>query len=303
VNKETVKVLLINGSEDDFIEMSHCLGAHDDYLFEIEWKDNYDDGLKRAVSNGYDVCFLDSMLGDREGIELVNRARERGCKNPIILLSEDDEEFDEDVIKIAEIEGVLPKDDLCTDRVVDEVSNVLSKTKRYDSLKEQAETFQSSHDSSIEQATLSIIENLPDPVMVLDRQGKVVVVNKRFCELMSLSSEEILGVNATLFLNCSSETLLKAIDGKEHRVFRTSAKMDRADRQQIYWNFAPVSGGKSKSIALVATGHVKNGFENRTPTFRKKGVFYGFKVLIDRLIRSPLYVKNNGVHYHGDIFK
>ena len=316
MNKQTVKVLLINGNQDDFFEMSRCLGAHDDYVFEIEWKTNVEDGLNRAASNGFDICFLDSMLDEQNGIELINQARARGCDNPIILLSDEVEALDNEVAGTSNIESVIPKGGLTKDRVIDEVASALAKSKPHKLVQEPIEVeepievvskdpepFQSFLEMSVTDASLSIVENLTDPVMVLDKQGKVMVVNKQFCSLMSLSSEEILGVNATLFLNCSKDDLVKAINGKFHHTFRTASKATGPARKHIYWSFSPVAD--SDTVSLVATGRVKERYERsrRGRSYRKRGFFYSFGRVLRSVFRNPLYVKSSGVHYHGDIFK
>lgn len=60
--------------------------------------------------------------------------------------------------------------------------------------KMQEELLQLSHESQKQQKLLQdIIDNIPSAVYIKDRAGKYVIVNKKFCEIWHLKSEDILG--------------------------------------------------------------------------------------------------------------
>lgn len=56
-------------------------------LFLVDWAPDYDSGLKKLVSNDYDVCLLDYGLGDRDGLGLLKAALVAGCRTPVIMLT------------------------------------------------------------------------------------------------------------------------------------------------------------------------------------------------------------------------
>lgn len=63
--------------------------------FQIEWVDNYDDGLKKLLEGDYSACLLDYQLGARDGLMLLREAQAAGCRVPIIFLTaEKDEKID-----------------------------------------------------------------------------------------------------------------------------------------------------------------------------------------------------------------
>jgi len=55
--------------------------------FEVDWVDNYSDGLRKLLSREYCVCLLDYQLGERDGLALIREAMAAGCCVPIIFLT------------------------------------------------------------------------------------------------------------------------------------------------------------------------------------------------------------------------
>ncbi|HXQ81285.1 MAG TPA: GGDEF domain-containing response regulator [Opitutaceae bacterium] len=55
--------------------------------YELEWSETYEDGLDRLLTGAYAVCLLDFRLGDRDGLQLIREAAEKGCTTPIVFLT------------------------------------------------------------------------------------------------------------------------------------------------------------------------------------------------------------------------
>ena len=60
--------------------------------FTLEWCETYADGLGKLLAGGYAACLLDYQLGERDGLELIREAIEKGCRTPIIFLTADSSE-------------------------------------------------------------------------------------------------------------------------------------------------------------------------------------------------------------------
>src|SRR5438045_560796 len=84
---ETIKVLLVEDDEDDFIITRDLLGEIRGKEFSLEWAKNYEQGLGLMALNRHDICLVDYRLGAHNGVELLRAAIERGCQSPIILLT------------------------------------------------------------------------------------------------------------------------------------------------------------------------------------------------------------------------
>lgn len=95
MQKDLFKVLLVDDDEDDYLITSDLLEDIRRIKFEIDWVETYEEALEAILQQQHDVYLLDYRLGDRNGLELVREAIEKGCKAPMILLTgQDDPEID-----------------------------------------------------------------------------------------------------------------------------------------------------------------------------------------------------------------
>jgi two-component system, cell cycle sensor histidine kinase and response regulator CckA len=84
---ETIKVLLVEDDEDDYILTRGLFSEMKGHRFQVEWFKSYQLGLAAMTRNQHDVCLLDYRLGAKNGIELLEEALQQGCQLPIILLT------------------------------------------------------------------------------------------------------------------------------------------------------------------------------------------------------------------------
>lgn len=62
--------------------------------YEVECVDNGQDGLNKILNDNYDLALLDVMMPKMSGFDVCKKAREKGNKTPIILLTAKGEEVD-----------------------------------------------------------------------------------------------------------------------------------------------------------------------------------------------------------------
>ncbi len=84
---QTLRILLIDDDEDDYLITRDLLSETDEFSFKLDWRDGYIAGLQALRSQPYDVCLLDYYLGERNGLELLQEALSCGIKAPLILLT------------------------------------------------------------------------------------------------------------------------------------------------------------------------------------------------------------------------
>ncbi len=84
---EPVRVLLIDDDEDDFLIVSDMLAEAKNSRFKLEWVRTYEAGLEAIRRQEHDVCLLDYFMGRRNGLELLERVAETGCRAPVIFLT------------------------------------------------------------------------------------------------------------------------------------------------------------------------------------------------------------------------
>ncbi|WP_426548361.1 EAL domain-containing protein [Dapis sp. BLCC M126] len=101
MNKEIIKVLLIEDNEDDYILINDLLSDLGKPKIFVDWENTYGAGLIAIEKSQHDVYLVDYWLGEKNGLELLQKAIHRGCQTPIILLTDqDDRELDVNAISL-----------------------------------------------------------------------------------------------------------------------------------------------------------------------------------------------------------
>ncbi len=97
----SVKVLLVDDDEDDYVVTEDLLDSAEIGMFELQWIDNYEQALEAVSQKNHDVYLFDYRLGPQTGLDLLKEAMERGVRSPIILLTGlGDHDIDSEAMKI-----------------------------------------------------------------------------------------------------------------------------------------------------------------------------------------------------------
>ena len=83
----TVRVLLIEDDEDDFVFTRDLLKKVHGTPFQLDWKPSYEEGLASIERAEHAVCLVDFQLGARTGLDLIREAVRKRVKTPFILLT------------------------------------------------------------------------------------------------------------------------------------------------------------------------------------------------------------------------
>ncbi len=84
---EPIKVLLIEDDEDDSVLIRGILSDIPSASYEITWAETYEDALSSLREGSYDVCLMDYRLGNRTGLEVLQKVAHYLDKPPIIILT------------------------------------------------------------------------------------------------------------------------------------------------------------------------------------------------------------------------
>lgn len=82
-----VRVLLIDDDQEDFLLVSDMLAEAENTKFQLAWVQTYEAGLEAISKGEHDVYLLDYFMGSDNGLDLLKKAVEGGCKEPIIFLT------------------------------------------------------------------------------------------------------------------------------------------------------------------------------------------------------------------------
>jgi PAS domain S-box-containing protein len=83
----TIKVLIIDDDEDDFLITSDLIRQIPENNFKIDWCYNYNQAIGSIKSSAYDIYFVDYRLGAKTGLDLLKEAHKFQCQEPIVLLT------------------------------------------------------------------------------------------------------------------------------------------------------------------------------------------------------------------------
>ena len=81
------RILIVEDDEDDFLIIKACIRDIPEKEFLIDWCYKYDEALDRIREGRYDIYFLDYLLGEKTGLELLRDAVAIGCEDPLVLLT------------------------------------------------------------------------------------------------------------------------------------------------------------------------------------------------------------------------
>jgi PAS domain S-box-containing protein len=87
MKRETIKVLLIDDDEDDYILTRELLAEVRGSKYALDWASSYEEGLTAAMRREHDVCLVDYRLGERSGVELIREIWNSRRTIPMILLT------------------------------------------------------------------------------------------------------------------------------------------------------------------------------------------------------------------------
>ena len=83
----TVKVLLIDDDEDDYILIHEMLKDVRGIKYQVDWLNSFRGAKKRLDGGNWDVILVDYDLGGGDGLELIREAIKRGIKAPLIMVT------------------------------------------------------------------------------------------------------------------------------------------------------------------------------------------------------------------------
>lgn len=246
MNKEPIRILIVDDDQDDFVITRDLLGEVKGARYELEWANAFDKALEFIGAKEYDVYLFDYRLGAHTGLELLREVVARGRRAPIIILTgQDDHEIDLEAIKSGASDYLI-KNDL--------KSSVLERAIRYalERRKMEDELFQEK-----EQAIVAL-ESIGDSVIITDVNGNITRLNRvaekitgwsiqeaqglPFLDTIKLLNEDtrrpldnpILSVlNQKTIINFPSQTIIISRDNHEYAVEGTASPIHNRENQII----------------------------------------------------------------------
>lgn len=119
-----LRILLIDDDRIDRMAVGRALRSAG-FEFEASEADSMAAGLRELVARTFDCVFLDFLLPDGDGLDVVRAARERGVRTPIVILTgQGDEQIAVELMK-AGASDYMPKAQATAERLSQVLRNAL----------------------------------------------------------------------------------------------------------------------------------------------------------------------------------
>jgi two-component system, cell cycle sensor histidine kinase and response regulator CckA len=244
MDNRSVRVLLVDDDEDDYILTRDLLAQSQETQFELEWVFQFNAALEVMHHNRHDIYLLDYRLGERNGLELLQQAIANGCRVPMILLTgRGDRAIDLAAMK-AGAADFLDKSQLRAPLLERSIRYALERHRAEQKIREQA----------------ALLDVTTDAILVQNLDGQITFCNKAAQQIYGWSAEEVLGKNAnTLFYPAESSSHLQDIQiavalngnwyGELHQIGKDKKKILVESR----WTLVQQDEEKPRSILIVNT--------------------------------------------------
>jgi diguanylate cyclase (GGDEF)-like protein/PAS domain S-box-containing protein len=189
MTEHPIRVLLVDDDEDDYVMTRELLSEAGSRAFQLDWVVSYEEAIEAIDRREHAVYLLDYRLGERNGLDILRRARGKSPQSPMILLTgQGDELVDIEAMK----EGAadyLVKGQLTSDLLSRSIRYAMERSKASQSLRESEERYQ------------RLVEMSPDAIIV-HAEGRIVFVNGAGVRLLGSSSrEELIGTPVINFVH------------------------------------------------------------------------------------------------------
>lgn len=243
MNNGTVRVLLVDDDEDDYILTRDWFSEIEGAKFELEWVANYDKAVAEIAQKQHDVYLFDYRLGERDGLELLREAIANGCKAPIILLTgQGDHEVDVEAMK-AGAADYLDKSQLGAPLLERSIRYAIERKQTEQKIREQA----------------ALLDVSTDAILVRDLDNHILFWNKGAERLYGWKTPDAIGKNANELLYRETPPKFQQIQktlyekgewqGELHQVTKNGREIIVASR----WTLVRKDQEKPTSILIVNT--------------------------------------------------
>ena len=174
------RILIVEDDQDDFLIIEACIKDIPDKNFRIEWCYNYEDAIVRIGKRMYDVYFVDYLLGEKTGLELVREAIAMGTEEPLVLLTGiGNRQVDVQAMNVGAMD-FLVKSEITTEKLERSIRYALERSAYIKALRVNERKFR------------NIFERSKDAVFLTGDDLVFRDVNSATCELFKYGKEDLL---------------------------------------------------------------------------------------------------------------
>ena len=205
MDRQPVRVLLIEDSESDYLLTRHLLGSIENQIFDLEWASSWQMGIEAIRRAGHDICLLDYRIGGGNGLELLRETRAVSYQFPVILLTGvSDYRLDVEAMQLGAAD-FLVKDQLTPALLERSIRYAIAQARTLEELQRQQRELRAS-----ELRFRSVVQSAGDAIILTDEYGRIVIWN--------LGAETIFGYREDEVTGASIELLVPEAYRETHRI-------------------------------------------------------------------------------------
>ncbi|AEI47784.1 hybrid sensor histidine kinase/response regulator [Runella slithyformis] len=180
MQKDTIRLLIVDDDEDDFFLTSDYLKDIRNKTFVITWAGSFTEGIDQLTHAKFDLCFFDFLLGAKTGIDLLKAAIQSGVSCPIVLLTgKGDQQVDVEAMRLGAMD-YLVKSELDSEKLDRCIRYALERSIVLQRLRES------------ETRLRGIFGQLKDAVLLKWPKGLIFYNNNTALDLLGYTESEIL---------------------------------------------------------------------------------------------------------------
>lgn len=204
MQKDTIRLLIVDDDEDDFFLTSDYLKDIRNKTFVITWAGSFTEGIDQLTHAKFDLCFFDFLLGAKTGIDLLKAAIQSGVSCPIVLLTgKGDQQVDVEAMRLGAMD-YLVKSELDSEKLDRCIRYALERSAVLQRLRES------------ETRLRGIFGQLKDAVLLKWPKGLIFYNNNTAIDLLGYSESEILSLcSQDLFASAAQHAMyVQALEEK-----------------------------------------------------------------------------------------
>jgi FixJ family two-component response regulator len=194
--KERINILMIEDNDDFGKLVDLYLSQHPDYVFNLVWKKNGEDGLEEFEANSnYHVILMDYNLPGMNGVEVTSALVQRGITVPVVFITvHRDFNLAVETMKLG-VEDFLVKEEISTPVLPRTVVSVLERVR----LRQQLSALEISTQriEAIQELVLGISQDLVTPLDAMKKnvdlllQSRIATDMKMYLRIISENVERM----------------------------------------------------------------------------------------------------------------
>lgn len=195
---QPIHVLLVD-DDPNYHALTSRMLARTDQSFVLDWVGSYKEGLETMLKGEHDIYLLDYNLGHVSGLDLLREAKSKGVSAPIIMMTGQGRHgIDLEALQ-AGATDYIDKVELKPAALQRSIRYSMERAQISRQLRENEELYR------------SLIEEAFDAIVLTDLAGKINLVNNRFCELLSLTSDELIDQDIRQYIENEKVDLLEIL--------------------------------------------------------------------------------------------